>query len=290
MGDWELISKSIHFPTKHAVCELEYDFFYLPYVQEEDKGETTDVITDNIYDDNRVILRYHHSYIPSETLINEYNKLAVLCNIHIEKYCQLLNIDNKIVYEIAYYPRTTLDEHIKNKQSTQGIVTEMIDALAYLHSKNVPHLNLDLTTITIQKGHVCLSHIHNIWHTKVKIRECLKQNKDRLIYTSPEILTSLYLELSSIEMLKASDIWSLGLIIYQLSTGRRIQTNPLTEPVPVIECEELFYVEPMISWNWWQRSTIQSFQSPAQITISEKKDYRIIWSIVNKILSLIYQI
>lgn len=301
MNDWEFINETTSINKIISPTEIEYDYFYTTK-DIIDMHEVVNYISEYLYEDKQVQHRYHMTRASNKMLINEYSMLANLNHSNIEKYIKLLKIENYIVYELEYIPSIPLEEYIKNNTiNYDTIIKQLFDSVKYLHNQNLTHLNIDPQTVVIRIHQPILTNMYSIWHTKERVAFGLKIEKNRLLFTSPELITNFYLELSSIEMLKASDIWSLGLILYRIKYGPlfKSQDNVVGkilsfEKIPQVAEEDanfIMLIDSMITWNWWDRKDIHSLGTHLQ---SKNKKIDInshrydIWNIMNKLLSMLH--
>jgi len=135
-----------------------------------------------------------------------------------------------------YNPLIHLDSALRTKEVLQFIVSEILGALEYMHSVGVSHRDLKPENIFVnEKGFLKIGDLGsagvsesarkklNIKNYKHKDGEKEEGKLDTFVgtteYVSPEILKGRSCS-------PAADMWSLGVIIYQLYTGR----TPFNEP------------------------------------------------------------
>jgi DNA-directed RNA polymerase subunit RPC12/RpoP len=204
--------------------------------------------------------RNYIAKIMERDLAHEANQELILQDF--QNATQLQHPNIHISYAIGHYQRKIcyLSEFISNmyefkqvwpmlkqdKRLTPQIILQILDAVAYAHDKNVLHGNISLEILYLKGQTPILSdfglvRIYNQLHLMSK-----EQGRFVPIYFSPEyvyfIINKLEKKpnLSKIPITVQSDIYSLGIILYWIHTGKypfRL-TLPLHEIIQCIINEE----------------------------------------------------
>jgi calcium-dependent protein kinase len=105
------------------------------------------------------------------------------------------------------------------------IATHLLSAISYAHSRNVVHLDLNLESIRF--GSEAASDIQMFGFELPYFVEDVKQyelSPVNIFFTAPELLVSFDEERKggelSLDTLKAADMWSIGVLLFVLGTGR----------------------------------------------------------------------
>lgn len=93
------------------------------------------------------------------------------------------------------------------------VINNLISGLLKLHSLDVAHNDITLGNIMIQRDTFKIKYID--FGASCYKEQCSKPSLGTIVYASPEIVSPIP---SNIERLKKSDIWSLGLTIFEIIT------------------------------------------------------------------------
>lgn len=116
-----------------------------------------------------------------------------------------------------------------NKDELWNIIKDLIDGLVFIHQNGVAHRDIKSSNIMITND----NKVKYIDFGLSCVRECIikgcsnkcrKNTSGTLNYLAPELLSNnpKYTEISKIynlEFIQLTDVWSLGIVIYQLSKG-----------------------------------------------------------------------
>jgi len=119
-----------------------------------------------------------------------------------------------------------LATRVKNEDDICDIATQMFDALNFLHSKKITHMDLKFANIMfVDKGGLEIRLLDFGLSAKRRTGVMVKGRRGTLNYMAPEVISGLVFT-------EMADIWSAGVILYRLLTGtkpwlmRRKSTNP----------------------------------------------------------------
>ena len=156
---------------------------------------------------------------------SKYNILKGLNHINIIKIFDYFEKNDKTYIVLEYISGGELFDQIKNKgplkqNELSSIFFQLIKILKYLHKKNIYHRDLKLENILLSKNNLIkLIDFGSAIKQQKKLN--INSSKNNLLltkcgsinYCAPEILKGFKYNG------KNSDIWSLGVILYVLSTG-----------------------------------------------------------------------
>ena len=109
--------------------------------------------------------------------------------------------------------------------TTAKTVSEMLSAVAFLHSRSICHRDLKLENWVLESGKDVWSPLKLIdfgLSTHYRAGERLTRVVGSSYYVAPEVLKKSYTE--------ACDLWSLGVIVYMLLSGAPPFTERTTRP------------------------------------------------------------
>jgi len=155
---------------------------------------------------------------------------------------------HEIVLVLEYAPggdfQSVLDDDmVPFEQDVQGFIVQLLEALSYIHQRNIAHLDIKPQNIVLMSEFpnceikLCDLEVSRVIRDNEQIREIIGTPD----YVAPEILGMDPISL-------AADIWSLGVLAYVLLTGfspfggdtdqetlRNITTAPLDFPAELFE-------------------------------------------------------
>lgn len=174
--------------------------------------------------------------------INEARIMSTLTHANIIKYYNAYTTDSRLVIEMEYASIGTLQSylllqsHPLGEQEVVVIFRQIASGLAYLHSKNIVHLDLKMANIFVTgEGFVKIGDFgiaqymqhYDDTNQLTKQRDSISSSQQlgTLAYSSPERCLGEPTDFKS-------DIWSLGCILYELLTLRQtFPSNSLAELV-----------------------------------------------------------
>eukprot|EP01083_Nonionella_stella_P050461 134214_1 len=131
-----------------------------------------------------------------------------------------------------------------NESIIANLFSQMLDIMAYIHSKNYIHCNLNIDSFIIENwsDHMAISTTRNIPFLKlIRVDSCLYIPE----LSSAPVPTQLNPRYAAPEMIQftrdtistKSDMWSLGILLYVMLTGM------LPKQIPMIRCSNQQIVE-----------------------------------------------
>ena len=164
------------------------------------------------------------------------NEISILLDIYhpnILKIIEIKETKDKIFLVTEYYNGGTLEEYLeKNKPLSEEIalflMRQIIDAVKYLHNKKIVHRNLSLSNIMINYEEEEDRKNNNILNSKIKNAIYLQKGKlAKTMIGIPLYMDAIILfkslniaEYKDYKYDEKADIWSLGIIFYQLLVGK----------------------------------------------------------------------
>lgn len=186
--------------------------------------------------------------------ITELTILSTINHPNIIKGCGFLNVDNKLCFLLDRC-ETSLDKFIfTDNDMKEKIITDMINGLSYLHSQMYLHLDLKPANILIKT-------INNIPSAYIADFSLACKTKNLSVISSFERISEYYRPYENLKgallYSDKSDIWSLGIIIYEIRTGitmsSRIGYVTVEDSIDVKISLSLFYDREII-WKRWPPS------------------------------------
>ena len=146
---------------------------------------------------------------------------------------------------------TTLDRVVSiSLENKRYIANRLCNALDYLHDKNILHLDIKPSNILIN-----ISGVPKVVLSDFSL-SCRSDNLSILMKT--HVISPYYRPYENLNGSKdysdKSDIWSMGIVIYELFTERRIKDRVMKICVELdedIEMSVQLYIERLVSWNNW---------------------------------------
>jgi predicted ATPase/serine phosphatase RsbU (regulator of sigma subunit)/GAF domain-containing protein/tRNA A-37 threonylcarbamoyl transferase component Bud32 len=155
---------------------------------------------------------------------HEYNIAESLQHPNISQTIELIEEENKVIFVRAYAVGETLTNFFATKQTISlaeklQIAIQITDAIAYIHSKNIIHKDINPNNIVINKADNSIQIIDFGIATKY-LREStelinLNQLEGTLDYISPEQTGRVNRSLDY-----RTDLYSLGIVLYRLFSGK----------------------------------------------------------------------
>lgn len=166
---------------------------------------------------------------------NEYTILSCLDHPNIIKCIGTYNNNLKLYIFLEYYPMGTLDKYIETIRTSKSLlytIGQIIDALEYIHQKNVMHLDLKPSNILIKKS----AKKYNIVLADFGCSQIQKQNDPPLTeiygfttnYSPTEILLRKPYDGRKV------DIFALGMILLEIDDRFENIYYPCTESDPLL--------------------------------------------------------
>lgn len=138
----------------------------------------------------------------------------------VSEYIEGLTLENYLI---------TKNNFNNNKEELWKIIKDLIDGLVFIHQNGVAHRDIKLSNIMITID----NKVKYIDFGLSCVRECIikgcsnickKNTSGTLNYLAPELLSNnpQYIKIANIynlEFIQLTDVWSLGIVIYQLSKG-----------------------------------------------------------------------
>lgn len=148
-----------------------------------------------------------------------------------------------------------------NEDDARKVFVQLVEAVSYLHNKNIVHRDIKLENLLLHEGKVILADFEFSLNFQPGVREN-RHYVGTLEYTSPEVRYEKYVG-------PEIDIWAMGVVLYKLVTGKfPFQTDDLKK----IQ-EKLFLPEYL---SLWCRGLISSMLHPhvsERMTIEDLKKY-----------------
>jgi len=177
--------------------------------------------TDNFTGEECAVKILDKSKMDKEGLQRVYFEAEIMQKLQHKNILQIKNIteDNENVYIVMKYARNgDLLEYLNSKkrlteEEAREIFIQLIEALEYTHNKNIIHRDIKLENILIDENNEVIVGdwgFAGYWSNDKKI----KCNWGSIFYAAPEIF--LGQEYTGPEI----DIWSLGVVLYAMITGR----------------------------------------------------------------------
>lgn len=225
------------------------------YLIEDYKSKITQDINNNIFDKKINEGAYSNIFAFNTTMVlkkiknNSSNLLSNISEIEILKRLQNKNIikcygfyyNQGLIFILERYDCTLNDYKIKNSHEIDYIINEIRNGLLFLHSNMYLHLDIKPENILIKKY-------------KDNINVCItdfslsKKTKNLTFISIFELISPYYRPYEnlkgSIIYSDKSDLWSLGIIMYELKTGIKMSER--------VEIENLrLYYDCEYTWKRW---------------------------------------
>lgn len=213
-------------------------------------------ISEGSYSD---IFTLGNKYVLKRIKNNNFNYLGVITELDILTNLKHKNIvrsygfvkDHERITFILDRYQTTLDDFKPTITEVDFIIGELKKGLQFMHNNMYLHLDLKPDNILISK-------YGNSLHVAIADFSLSKKTKD-LTFISDSELISLYYRpyenlRGSLLYSNKSDLWSLGIIIYELKSGIKIYERilPLSKGNKInLDTSLLIFLEKQISWGNW---------------------------------------
>ena len=222
-----------------SLASFKARFTYDPQKDLLGKGGYSEVYKayDNDYKTDVALKIYQGDYSSQYNLLNEIRKYRRLQHPHVIQHLEAFEVNtgsqdlhgNTIKYQVGileYANAGTLADLIKqgqlkgsaNAAKLESIAKDIISGLEYLHSQNVIHRDLKPSNILLFKqGEKLVPKICDFGIAKVmdNATAVSTQLVGTVEYMAPE-----YFRTDLGDIGKASDLWSLGVILYEAATGQ----------------------------------------------------------------------
>jgi serine/threonine protein kinase len=222
-----------------SLASFKARFTYDPQKDLLGKGGYSEVYKayDNDYKTDVALKIYQGDYSSQYNLLNEIRKYRRLQHAHVIQHLEAFEVNtgsqdlhgNPIKYQVGileYANAGTLADLIKqgqlkgsaNAAKLESIAKDIISGLEYLHSQNIIHRDLKPSNILLFKqGEKLIPKICDFGIAKVmdNATAVSTQLVGTVEYMAPE-----YFRTDLGDIGKASDLWSLGVILFEAATGQ----------------------------------------------------------------------
>eukprot|EP00475_Leptophrys_vorax_P046339 TRINITY_DN9913_c0_g1_i1.p1 TRINITY_DN9913_c0_g1~~TRINITY_DN9913_c0_g1_i1.p1 ORF type:complete len:692 (-),score=150.50 TRINITY_DN9913_c0_g1_i1:136-2211(-) len=211
-------------------------------------------------------------------------------------------LDDDFVYLVRQLSHGNLVEVITAdmiKRYNEGVIleiaTHLLSAMSYAHSRGVVHMDLNMETVRF--GSDSPSDIQVFGFELPLFAEDFAQKQPgalSVFFTAPELLVGINEDDDrkasdlDIETLKASDMWSIGIILYVLATGRYpFCENNRRETIRSVISAEFQEIDCGVSDEFWSFMSKVLLRDPSKrLTAKQAFDHKWITSGVKDISSL----
>ncbi|RLN82798.1 hypothetical protein BBJ28_00019539 [Nothophytophthora sp. Chile5] len=136
---------------------------------------------------------------------------------HITQYLDNFVQDDMLYFVIEYCDGGDLYESVNHGQNhalnctdTLGVIEQIANGVAFLHENNVAHRDLSLENVMMKRG-VCKIGDFGL---ATRIDRVCYERVGKAYYMAPEVVSR-----GVVHDLKATDVWSLGIVMFILVTG-----------------------------------------------------------------------
>jgi len=174
----------------------------------------------NSPDDSRLFASKKIKYRNSKELEKVKNEISILADLsesHIIQFFEAFYLEKSIVVVTEYLEGGELFEKIVEEEPLEseccGYISQVCRALAYLHSKNIVHLDIKPENIVLtKKGGTDIKIIDFGTSLELKTGVSVRAMVGTAEFVAPEVVQ--YEDISS-----ETDIWSLGVLTFILLSG-----------------------------------------------------------------------
>lgn len=228
--------------------EFNIDCLNYNKIEKIDNGSYSDILS---LGDKYVLKKIKSNSSNYLDVVTELDILTNLKHKNIVRSYGFINIDGKIVFILERF-QITLDKFKpRSTLETNNIIEQIKNGLLFLH-KNM-YLHLDL-----KPENILLSMQNNSINVAITDFSLSRKTKDLTLISDYELITLYYRPYENLRgsMLYSdkSDLWSLGIIIYEMRTGINIYERilPLKRNGEInLETSLLIFLEKQISWGEW---------------------------------------
>lgn len=164
------------------------------------------------------ILNKKSDKVKREIIMREVNILRKLHHKNIIELYDFLEDDLYFYIILEYIPLSLKqfqkENHPLSENFILAIVSQLIDALEYMHSKGIAHMDIKLSNILIDENLNVYLTDFGLSNESINYKNLLKKYRGTLLFSAPEVYATKR-NIKPYSTYKA-DIWSLGVCMYIL--------------------------------------------------------------------------
>lgn len=188
--------------------------------------------TDSLLQRDICIKLFRKELVAGSPLIRELSRAGVFFHPNVCAFYDLVEIEEtNVIGEVEMQPIGIVEymnggmitdyvtKHEPDAAHLQKLIKDIIKGLSYLHSIGKPHLDIKPGNLLIKlTGAEPVAKITDFLNSEnLHTRSVMAVNPEQLCYRAPECFESSYGEQAF-----RADIWSLGIIVYELVSGKKL--------------------------------------------------------------------